>query len=290
MKKKIKYVILGILTIILVACGKAEENNIIYTSLYPLHYFTEEIVGDKLTVDYVGANTGDAHNIELSPKEIARLEDSKGLIINGLDMEIWLKDIKKSIKELNIIDSSQGIEPIKKNKNTFDPHIWLSPKNAIIQSTNIYNAIILIDEDNQEYYKKNYDSLIKRLTVLDEKYTKELKKYNGDTLLVSHEAFGYLAKDYGLNQVSINQIGSEGEPSLKTIKNIIKYMKENDIKTIYTESGESEKIPNAIAKEINGRVEILSTLEHLSIEDINNKENYFSLMEKNLETLVSSLD
>lgn len=289
-KKSILLLAIFLVVFIISGCKKDyKKDNVIYTSLYPIKYITDEIVEDKFEVRYVGQSNMDVHNFELSAKEVADISDSKALIINGFGLETWLDTITKSIDDIYLIDSSTGINPIIKDKDSYDPHIWLSPKNYIIQAKNIYENISKLDETNKEFYKENYENLVKKLEILDENYEKSLNKFSGDKLIVAHEAFGYLARDYNLEQMPINSLGNEDEPSMKTVTKVVEYMKDKNLSIIYTEKGESEKIPNVIADEVNGKVLELYTLEHLSDDEIKEGKNYFNMMEDNLNILINSL-
>lgn len=289
-KKSVLLLAIFLLVFIISGCKKDyKKDDVIYTSLYPIKYITDEIVEDKFEVRYVGQSNMDVHNFELSAKEVADISDSKALIINGFGLETWVETITKSIDDIYLIDSSKGINPIIKDKNSYDPHIWLSPKNYIIQAKNIYESVAKLDETNKEFYKKNYENLVKKLEILDENYEKSLKEFSGDKLIVAHEAFGYLARDYNLEQMPINSLGNEDEPSMKTVTKVVEYMKDKNLSIIYTEKGESEKIPNVIAKEVNGKVLELYTLEHLSDDEIKEGKNYFNMMKDNLNILINSL-
>lgn len=291
MKKKSSLLIFIVLIVFIISGCKRDykKENVIYTSLYPVKYITDEIVKDKFEVRYVGQSNMDVHNFELSAKEVADISDAKALVINGFGLESWLDTISKSIEDIYLIDSSKSVKPIIKDEISYDPHIWLSPKNYIIQAKNIYENIVKLDEGNKDFYKENYINLIEKLEKLDENYEKELEKFKGDKLIVAHEAFGYLARDYNLEQIPINSLGNEDEPSMKTVSKVVEYMKDNNLSVIYTEKGESEKIPNVIANEINGEVLELYTLEHLSEDEIKEGKNYFTMMEDNLKVLVNSL-
>ena len=170
-----------------------------------------------------------------------------------------------------------------------DPHVWISPKNAKIEMENIKNAFAELDEENKDYYESNYEKYAKMLDELDAKYNDSLKDLPNKTIVVSHEAYGYLCKDYGLTQIGIKGVNAETEPDAKKMAEIINYIKENDIKTIFTEELIDPKVSKIIADETGCDVKVLSPIEGLSEEQIKNNEEYFSIMEQNLENLVGAL-
>lgn len=170
-----------------------------------------------------------------------------------------------------------------------DPHVWISPKNAKIEMENIKNALVELDKENADYYESNYEKYAKMLDELDAKYKEKLAALPNKTIVVSHEAYGYLCKDYGLNQLGIKGVNAETEPDAKKMAEIISYIKENKITTVFTEELIDPKVSKIIAEETGCEVKVLSPIEGLSEEQIKNKEDYFSIMEENLENLVGAL-
>ena len=170
-----------------------------------------------------------------------------------------------------------------------DPHVWISPKNAKIEMENIKNALVELDKENADYYESNYQKYAKMLDELDAKYSEQLSPLPNKTIVVSHEAYGYLCKDYNLTQIGIKGVNAETEPDAKKMAEIINYVKENKITTIFTEELIDPKVSKIIADETGCLVKVLSPIEGLSEEQIKNNEDYFSIMEENLENLVGAL-
>lgn len=170
-----------------------------------------------------------------------------------------------------------------------DPHVWISPKNAKIEMENIKDALAELDKENADYYESNYQKYAKMLDELDAKYIDNLNNLPNKTIVVSHEAYGYLCNDYSLTQIGIKGVNAETEPDAKKMAEIIKYIKENKITTIFTEELIDPKVSKIIAEETGCHVKVLSPIEGLSEEQIKNNEDYFSIMEKNLENLVGAL-
>ncbi|MDU5922099.1 MAG: zinc ABC transporter substrate-binding protein, partial [Finegoldia magna] len=167
----------------------------------------------------------------------------------------------------------------------FDPHIWMSPKQARIQMKNVYEAIVKFDAENKDFYEKNYKELDKKFEELDKKYAEVLAPQKDKYFIVPHEAFGYLARDYEINQVPIEGINSDSEPDLNKMKELTNFAKSHKINTVFYEMGESDKIANSLAKEINAKTAGLSTIEAKTQEIEDGKDNYFSLLEKNLDAI-----
>jgi zinc transport system substrate-binding protein len=165
-----------------------------------------------------------------------------------------------------------------------DPHIWLNPVYAQLQTKNIANALSNSDPMNKNYYQSNAEIYIKELDSLDSKIRVELSGCRTD-FITFHDAFSYFAEEYGLTQHTIvSSIDPHGDVTPKTLEKVISTAKKLNIKVIFAEESTSTKTSKVIADEIGGKVLVLSPLEVVSDE-----ENYVSKMTQNLENLKEAL-
>lgn len=171
----------------------------------------------------------------------------------------------------------------------YDPHVWLSPMNAKTQMKNILEGLVKIDPKNKDYYQKNFDTYSKKLDELDTKYKTEISKTSKKDIIVSHEAFGYLCKAYGLNQIGIEGISPDSEPDAAKMREVAEFAKKNKVKYIFFEELVSPKVSETIAKEVGAKTEVLSPLEGLTEEQIKDGQDYFSIMERNLTNILAAL-
>lgn len=296
----------------LAACGKsngeASKNKanetkvkkVVYTSFYPLESLTKYITGDKMEVkNFIPVGMG-VHGFEPTPKDIVNIKNAAAFFINGVKLEGFIDDIKKAHADLNIVDTSKGVNLIegkhkhdkhshKHHHGEYDPHIWLSLKNSKIILKNILDEVVKIDKDNEEYYNKNYNQIAEKIDALDKKYEAELKEIKTKYIIVPHQAFAYLCRDYNLMQKSLEGLNSDSEPDAATMAKAITFAKENDIRVIFYEKLHSSKAAESIAKEIGGVVKEINTIEGLTKEQMGKSEDYLSLMEKNLEVIKSAV-
>ena len=295
MKKKIISGVLAILTgVMLIGCGTKTETatkNIsddklnIIVSIYPLKEFTEKIAGDKATVTCLVPDNMEPHDYEPKTKDFETLSKSKIFIYNGLGMETWVDQVNEAIKEkgVTILDSSTGVE-VRKEENAVDPHIWLSVKNAEIQSENIKNTLVKLDEKNKDYYEENYKKFKEELENVYNEYKPKFDTLNKKNFITGHAAFGYLCRDFGLTQKSVENLFSEGEPTPKQLEDLVKFCKENNIKTVFSESLASPKVSQTLAKEVGAEVVPILTLE--SKED---DKDYIKAIKYNLDEIYKCL-
>ena len=296
MKKKIiSGVLATLMSIMLIGCGtntKATSESTatndklnIIVSIYPLKEFTEKIGGDKVEVTCLVPDNMEPHDYEPKTKDFEKLAKSNAFIYNGLGMETWVDSVNEAIKDkgVTIVDSSSGVE-VRKEEDAVDPHIWLSLKNAEIQSENIKNTLIQLDEKNKDYYEKNYDKFINELENLYNEYKPKFDTLSKKNFITGHAAFGYLCRDFGLTQRSVENLFAEGEPTPKQLEDLVNFCKENNIKTVFSESLASPKVSETLAKEVQAEVVPILTLE--AKED---DKNYIEAMKYNLDEIYTCL-
>ncbi|CAM4233999.1 metal ABC transporter solute-binding protein, Zn/Mn family [Paenibacillus tarimensis] len=170
-----------------------------------------------------------------------------------------------------------------------DPHTWVSPKSAVKMAENIKDSLVKIDSANASEYEANFEDLIGRLKELDQKFTEELSGLPKKDIVVSHQAFGYLCRDYGLNQIAIMGLSPDAEPKAQDIIRIANYVKENDIQYIFFEEMVSSTLADTLANEAKVDTLVLNPIEGLTPEQEAKGDNYFTLMETNLQNLKKAL-
>jgi zinc transport system substrate-binding protein len=167
----------------------------------------------------------------------------------------------------------------------FDPHIWLSPKQAKIMAANIKDALIQVDSSNEQSYSANYDHLITQLEELDMELTRIVQQSAKKEIVVSHESFGYIARDYGLTQVGVMGLSPDAEPTVKRMQEIKEFAEKHQVNYILFEELVSSKLAETLANTLKIETMVLSPLEGLTEEQRQAGEDYLSLMQTNLTTL-----
>lgn len=182
-----------------------------------------------------------------------------------------------------------GHEDHSGHHHEIDPHTWVSPKSALIIAQNVKNSLVEADPEQADYYEQNYTALHNKLLHLDKQYEEKLAQVPQKNIVVSHQAFGYLARDYGLKQVAIMGLNPEAEPLAQDILNIAKFVKEHNVKYIFFEELVSDQLAKMLASEAKVDTMVLNPLEGLTNEQQKSGENYLTLMERNLQNLVQAL-
>lgn len=314
--KKIYISIMTILiSIMMLGCNdnKVSKENLdnredkikVYATIFPLYDFARNIGKDKIDLNYIVPPSGEPHDYEISAKMVKDIQNSNVLIKNGLGVDAFVDDVTSESDKLKIVIASDGIKTLKYDEENsskeeheeddvhkhgeYDPHVWLNINNAIKECENIKNILIEVDSENKDYYEENYINYIQSLKDLQKSYDSNLSNVNGKSLLVSHDAYGYLCEEYGLKQISVTGVSPNQEPSISKITEITDYAKSNNIKYILFDGLVNPKVSQTIASEANIDTAILYSIDGITKDDFNNNEGYISLMEKNLETLKTVL-
>jgi len=170
-----------------------------------------------------------------------------------------------------------------------DPHVWLSPKQALVLADNIKNAFIAADPDNRADYEARCEQLKARLLDLDARMMQVAAEAKHKTFIVSHESFGYLARDYGLTQIGVMGLSPDAEPTLGKLEEIRGEARELGIRYILFEELVSPKVAETLAASLGIDTLVLNPLEGLTEEQLDAGEDYFTVMERNLTTLAIAL-
>lgn len=301
MKRQIS-LFLFCLSIILTACNpppshEAEDTELtIYTSIYPIQYITKEIAGDIASVTSVYPPGVDAHTYEPTSKMVTSIANSDAFIYLGAGMEGFAETTAEAIESHDVaiveIGKQRDLFHIKDGNNhkDEDPHIWLDPIRMIDMAEIIKTKLIQMIPDHEEAYIKNFNQFKDNMIQLDQTFLDTLQEKNDKHILVSHAAYGYWEERYGIEQIPISGLSSSSEPSQKELASIVNIAKRKNIKYVIYEQNASDRISTIIQDHIQAKALYIHNLEVLTEEDLDNKEDYLSLMERNLHVLDQALE
>lgn len=292
-KKLMLIFILAAVTVGLSACSnqkastaeaKANNNIDVVVSFNPMKEFAEAIGKDKINVKVVVPEGTEPHDFEPKPRDMESISKAKVFIYNGLGAETWVDKTLSALnnKSLITVEASKGADLIK--TTDYDPHTWLSLKEAKVETKNIKDALVKADPNNKDFYEKNYEDYSKKLDELYSEYKAKFDTVKNKNFVTGHAAFAYLCRDFGIEQKSVEDMFAEGEPTPQKMKELTDFAKANNIKTIFMEELASPKVSETLAKEVGAKVEKIYTIE--SKED---NKDYIQSMKDNLEKIYESL-
>ncbi|WP_309118780.1 metal ABC transporter substrate-binding protein [Paenibacillus sp.] len=304
-----------------------EEGKVnVVTSFFPLYDFARTIGGERVhAINMIPAGV-EPHDWTPKSQDMANISKAQVFAYQGAGFEGWTDDVLGGIdtEGLVIVEASRGISLMEAAESLeeahahdehaeegheegheehaedeaqdeahdhgdYDPHTWLSPRSALQMANNLLDGLRQADPEHAEEYERNYAELEAQLVALDQSYQERLSTVSNKEMVVSHQAFGYLARDYGLVQMPIMGITPDGEPTAQDLKKISEFVKEHNVTYIFTEALVSDELAKSLAKDLGVETLPLHPLEGLTEAEQKAGETYISLMEQNLEQLAKAL-
>ena len=290
-----KYVLMLLFFVaLLLICGCSQKSAqrpngkyTIATTFFPLYDITGKIAGEKAEVFSIVPAGAEPHDYEVSPYDLQRVAESKAFVVLGVEFtQFEDKLVQAAGGNLEVIPAAKDVPLLDSTDNVKDPHIWLSPNNVKVMVRNINEGLKKADPKNADYYEQNAKKVIENLTMLDSKFKLALSNCNKKLILVTHNAYSYIGKDYGFKTIYISGLDPESEPTPKQIKALVDASKQNNIKYVFYEELVDPKIARTIASEVGAQTLELNPLEGSK----NPSEDYFSMMRKNLINLKIAME
>jgi zinc transport system substrate-binding protein len=256
--------------IILFSCGHRETVNnerIITVSISPYKYFVEKIAGDDFKVNVMVPAGANPHIYEPYPEQIASLSKSIAYVSNGfLGFEMtWLDRFYEVNRKMLKLSLGDNINPLKSDHHhegahteAADPHYWVSPACAHIMARTLKDFLISINSTKRDYYETNYIRLDSIITSVDKKAIELFSGYKNGAFMIYHPNLGYLARDYGLEEIPVEYEGKEPPPS--RMKYLVDRARKENLKAVFVQKEYDTKNAKAIADEIGAEIVIIDPL------------------------------
>lgn len=261
-----KHIPLLLIIVLLASCnmgksGKSQDNEkpVIVVTIEPQRYFTEAIAGDKFDVISIVPKGSSPETYDPTPQQLVSLGDSKAYLrIGYIGFEqVWMDRLIDNTPHIQIFDTSKDIDLIlgeahnhgdHQHAGGVEPHIWNSTNNALIIARNTYKALCQLDKENEAYYLNRYDSLCQRIMYTDSIIRKTLQQPGtAQSFMIYHPALSYFARDYGLQQISIEEGGKE--PSPAHLKDLVDLCRQEDVRIIFIQPEFDRRNAEIIARE-----------------------------------------
>jgi zinc transport system substrate-binding protein len=302
-------------SLLLSACSSGKEQTqtknkdqlTIYTTVFPLQYFTAQIGGKHVNVKTIYPPGADEHTFEPSQKDMMNLADSDLFFYIGLGLEGFVEKAKGTLKNEHVTmaaaadklklptdsdshEEEEQEEEHHEHHGDINPHVWLDPIYSKEMAAVIRDALIKQMPQQKELFNENFQKLSLQLDELNTNFEQTLKTAKHKKVIVTHAAFGYWEKRYGIEQISISGLSTANEPTQKELEKIISLADQEGLHYMLFEQNVHSKLGKIVQKEIGAKALPIHNLAILSEENIKNKETYFSLMNQNLESLKTALN
>ncbi len=297
----------------------------VVTTVYPVYDVVKKVAGDRADVTLLVPPGAEPHDWEPTASDLKKIGQAKVFFYNGADLEPTDQILKKEItRDATVVELSHGLDLLKAEDHDdddhdhdhdhdadhhdeehhdedhhaeghhhhhhhggVDPHVWLDPQNVMKEAAAVADALAKADPAHADAYRANAKKYQEELAALDKDMDAALSSLANKNLVVSHEAFGYLAARYGLTQVGIMGVDADAEPTPERMAQLIEFIREHDVRTIYSEELVNPRLADAIAAETGAVVRVLNPIEGLTVAQEKAGYDYIKLQRENLATLTA---
>jgi len=248
----------------------------VFVSIVPQKYFVERIGGELVKVE-VMVNPGESPaTFNPNPKKMSRLSQAKLYFSIGVPFEtVWIDRIRSIHPDLQFVPLHDKTGKLSEtvhghdshhSHGTGDPHIWTSPARVKVMAQKIRDTLTHLKPDREKFFEDNLQAFTSDLDSLDKDIRSILARSDNRRFMVFHPAWSYFAKDYGLEQVAIEEEGKE--PGARALQTIIQKGKKLEIKVIFVQKQFSRSIAEKIAKMIGATVREMDPLAEDYLENM----------------------
>jgi zinc transport system substrate-binding protein len=275
-------------SIYLYGISEASERLKVAASFYPLAHFAEQVGGERVEVTNITPLSVDPHEYGPTARDMINMQTARIFIFNGSGLDPWADRAGGELKSIGvqILNMTEQFSLLIEERGVkYDPHIWLDPILAIKEVELVRDTLIRINPEDEDYYRENSSAYIREILMLHERYAEGLASCENRNIIVSHDAFGYMARRYGFGLYPVSGLSPEEEPSPRKMAAISDLAREKNINYIFTEVLVNPKIAETIAYEIGAKILVLNPVSGLTDNDALAGKDYISLMDDNLVNL-----
>lgn len=261
----------------------AVDRRQVVAAFYPVAWAAQEVGGDRVAVTNLTPAGAEPHDLELDPHQVDALLDADLAVVMGKGFQPAVEDVAGqrdgvTLRLLDTLATTRG-----------DPHVWLDPVLMRKVVAQVRRSLTKADPRGAKVYARNAQALDAKLQQLDTRYRNGLALCARHEIVTAHEAFGYLARRYGLQQQGVAGLAPDAEPDPKRIAQLTDLVKRDGVTTVFTESLVSPRIAETLAREAGVRTDVLNPLEGLTDKERSRGDDYVGVMDANLAKLRAAL-
>jgi zinc transport system substrate-binding protein len=306
--------------LVLAACGDddgddsagGDDQTSVVASFYPIAEAASSVGGDQVDVTNLTPAGTEPHDMELTPDLVDELEDADLVLYLGQGFQPAVEEIAEgrdgpSIDLLESIElQAGGTEALEAEEaaggehaeeeggeehaeSELDPHFWLDPQLLSSAVDEVESALAEVAPDDASTFRSNAESYRAQLAALDEELATGLTNCERDDIVTSHAAFFYLAERYGLTQLPIAGVSPEAEPDAGRLDELADLIESEGITTVFFETLVSPDVAETLARETDAETAVLNPIEGLTEEQLDDGDDYASVMRENLAVLQEAL-
>lgn len=267
----------------------------VIVNLYPVAYAAERVGGDRVSVTNLTPAGAEPHDLELTPAQMDKLLDATVVFVLGHRFQPAVEKAAQERSGLTVtlldrLPINAGRKTVEGgNPSALDPHVWLDPLLMADIVRQVRAGLTKVEPKGADAFAHNADAFLAELDALDRRYRTGLAHCARKLIVTSHEAFGYLARRYGLRQEGVAGLSPDAEPDAKRIAQLADLVKEKGVTVVFTETLVSPRIADTLAREAGVRTATLDPLEGISDKAIAAGASYTTIMDENLHKLQQAL-
>jgi len=267
------------------SCGERQiDENVVSVTIEPQRFFAEKIAGDKFIIKTVVPSGQNPEMYDPTPQQMVQVSRSRAYLkIGHIPFETaWMPSVKANSPGLDVFDMSEGMLLIEQHPHDHDhadgedhchhshvgadPHTWSSISGAKTIAWNTLNAFTSIDKENTEYYWNNYNKLIALIDSVDMEIKTLVEPLSNRSFIIYHPSLTYFAREFRLEQLSIEMEGKEPSPS--QLKRLIDASRESGAKVVFVQQEFDKKNAEVVSNETDCKLVVINPLSYNWDEEI----------------------
>jgi zinc transport system substrate-binding protein len=244
-------------------------------AFYPVAFLVDRIGGDLVAVDDLTPAGAEPHDLELRASQVGA--------VRSADITVYLKGFQSALDQA--VEGAKTLDlTVAVPLENHDPHVWLDPVRMATMAGEVARRLAELSPAHASEIEARGRALRDELGALDGEYRRALARCDRQEVVTSHEAFGYLARRYGLTQVGIAGLSPDEEPTAKRLAEVARIVRDKHVTTVFFETLVSPKLARTVARETGAKAAVLDP-----IEGVEKGHDYLSVMRSNLAALVAAL-
>ena len=255
----------------------------IVTSFYPMYVAAENVIGDVKGVTLENLSepqTGCLHDYLLTTEDMKLLSKADLFIVNGGGIETFLTDVASNYPELDIIEACQNV-PLLDDGDEENAHAWMSISDYRIQLATIESALEQADPEHADAYHENAKAYDEKLAALQDEQDEIRQAAKGQNVIIFHEAYDYVAEDYGLNVSYVLDLDEERQVSAGEVADVLDQIQKDNVSYIFAEELYGSDMGKTVESESNVKVIYLDACNRGDYS----KDSYLTAMQSNIDKL-----
>lgn len=268
--------VMCVLLLSIISCSSDTTNakRMVSVTILPQKFLAEQIAGERFAVNCVVPANSNPEAYDPTSMQLVEIDKSEAYLrVGEIGFEqVWMARLSQNSPHMKVYDTSQGIDMIENTHvhthsdgvvhaaSAVDPHTWSSPRNVRIMAHNIYRAFAELDEEGEAYYKANYERLIQHIDSVDAVVRETLAPVQGRAFAIYHPSLTYLARDYGVQQLCIENGGKEN--SALSLKTVIDKARQSGVEVVFVQQEFDSRHVETFARELDAEVVTINPLNY----------------------------